>query len=206
MSDNTEKPLKPQRQPAGWIWTVSQSEKTGTWQTRDKLWPTNIWILSQLPWWSKPFRPSLSPQTEHYGCTERAGCNFTITMLCQCSDSVLIPTACQHVFVSHLECWASAPALMQLLWLYTKSWRCALRWPQTGRGWSPEHPSCFHLHKIKIVSAFFFGPKHVGRGSVTTVYSGTSMVSTGRTPRRFRCCLKNRQHFPECSQTLPLRV
>lgn len=138
----------------------------------------------------------------------RAGFNFPITIMSM--SWFCVNSYSEHMFAAHLECWASAPALTQLLWLYTKSWRYALRWPQTGRGWSPERLSCFHLHKTKSVHTFFC-PKHVGRSSIITVYSGISkMIPTGRTPRkccrRSRCCLENRQHFPECSQTLPLRV
>lgn len=67
-------------------------------------------------------------------------------------------SVCVCVFVAHLECWASVPVLMQLLWLCTASWRCARHWPQTERGWSPELLSYVHLqkHKTERISPKFY--------------------------------------------------
>lgn len=67
----------------------------------------------------------------------------------------LILYACERVFIAYLECWASAPVSVLLLWLCTGFWRCARRWPRTGRGWSPERLSYFHLETEKFRCVFF---------------------------------------------------
>lgn len=66
--------------------------------------------------------------------------------------SILFHFLC-YLIVAYLECSASVPVLMQLLWLCRGFWRCVQRWPQIGRGLSLKRPFYYHLqpHKTRRI-------------------------------------------------------